>query len=96
MGRSAFVTDKSLLIKNFQNPEGHQNPISGSKVTAILLKGWILPIGGASSGEGLHLQPAQQACSTLYGQQESVSHHTFHKEGESLHTVLRSSLRWHF
>ena len=38
---------------NFLNTEGHQNPISGSKVTAILLKGWILPIGGASAGEGL-------------------------------------------
>ena len=31
------------------NPEGHQNLISGSKFTAISLKGWILPIGGASS-----------------------------------------------
>ena len=41
------------MIKNFLNPEGHQNPFSGSKVTAILLKGWILPIGGASAGEGL-------------------------------------------
>ena len=38
------------MIKTFLNPEGHQNPISGSKVTAILVKGWILPIGGASSG----------------------------------------------
>ena len=28
------------MIKNFLNPEGHQNPFSGSKVTAILLKGW--------------------------------------------------------
>ena len=36
------------MIKNFINPKGHQNPISGSKVTAILLKGWILPIGGVS------------------------------------------------
>ena len=25
---------------NFLNPEEHQNPISGSKVTVILLKGW--------------------------------------------------------
>ena len=50
------------MIKNFINSEGHQNPISASKVTAILLKGWILPIGGASAGEGLRLQPAQQAC----------------------------------
>ena len=27
--------------------------ISGSKVMAILLKGWILPIGGASALKGL-------------------------------------------
>ena len=39
-----------MVIKNFLNPEGQQYPISGSKVTAILLKGWILPIGGASLG----------------------------------------------
>ena len=31
-------------------PQGHQNRIIGSKVTAILLNGWILSIGGASSG----------------------------------------------
>ena len=49
------------MIKNFLNPEGHQNSISGSKVTAILQKGWIWPIGEASVGEGLRLQPAQQA-----------------------------------
>ena len=51
------------MIKNFLNPKGHQSPIGGSKVTTILLKGWILPIGGASAGEGLCLQPLQQACS---------------------------------
>ena len=28
-----------IVIKNFLNPEGHQNPSSGSKVTIILLKG---------------------------------------------------------
>jgi hypothetical protein len=50
------------VFKNFLNPEGHQNFISGSNVMVILLKGWILPIGGASSGEGLRLQPAVQAC----------------------------------
>ena len=42
-----------IVIKNFLNPEGHQNPIRGSKVMAILMKGWILRIGGASAGEGL-------------------------------------------
>ena len=41
------------MIKTFLNPEGHQNPFSGSKIKAILLKGWIWPIGGASAGEGL-------------------------------------------
>ena len=50
------------MIKSFLNPKGHQNPTSGSKVTAILLKGWIWPIGEASAGKGLRLQPAQQAC----------------------------------
>ena len=39
------------MIKTFLNPEGHQNLISGSKVTAILLKRLILPIGGASAVE---------------------------------------------
>ena len=32
------------------NPEGHQNRITGSKVTAILVKGYILPIGGVALG----------------------------------------------
>ena len=32
---------------------GHQNPISQSKVMVILPKGLILPIGGASVVEGL-------------------------------------------
>ena len=41
------------MIKTFLNAKGHQNPINGPKVTAILLKGWILPIGGASAVEGL-------------------------------------------
>ena len=59
---SSYKEDYFIVIKNFLNPEGHPNPISGSKVTAILLKRWILPLGGASLGEGLRLQPEQQAC----------------------------------
>ena len=35
------------------NLEGHPNRISGSRVTAILLNGLILPVGGASAVEGL-------------------------------------------
>ena len=41
------------MIKNFLNPEGHQNPINGSEVMAILLKGQILPIDEASAVEGM-------------------------------------------
>jgi len=36
------------------------NCITGSKVTAILLNGWILPWGFIE--KGLRLQPTQQAC----------------------------------
>ena len=38
------------MIKNFLNLEGHQNPISGSEVVAILLKGWIWPFGVVALG----------------------------------------------
>ena len=41
------------MIKNFLNPEIHQNPINGSKIIVIVLKGWILLIGEASAVEGL-------------------------------------------
>ena len=44
------------------NLKGHKNWIIGSKVKAILLNGWILPIGGVSPGMVL-TQPAKQACS---------------------------------
>ena len=38
------------MIKNFLSPAQHQNPLSGSKVTAILLKGWIWSIGVVALG----------------------------------------------
>ena len=41
---------RRFRIWEILNPEGHPNRITGSKVTAILLNGWIFPIGGASSG----------------------------------------------
>ena len=41
---SSYKIDYVIVIENFLNPEGNQNPISGSKVMAILLKGWNLPI----------------------------------------------------
>ena len=41
-----------MVIKTFLNPEGHQNCISGSKVTAILLKEWIFAYWWSFSGGG--------------------------------------------
>ena len=41
------------LILKILNLEVHPNCITGSKVKAILLNGWILPTGGASAMEGL-------------------------------------------
>ena len=42
--------DYVTIFKEILNPEGHQNRITDTKVTAILLNGWILPIGETSSG----------------------------------------------
>ena len=50
---SSYKINSFVVIKTFLNHEGHQNRITGSKVKIILLKGWILPIGGASLVEGL-------------------------------------------
>ena len=46
-------THKIDYVNKFEeilNLEGHQNCITGSRVTAILLNGWTLPIGEAASG----------------------------------------------
>ena len=60
----AFIhkIDYVTILKGILYLEGHPNRITGSKVTAILLNGLILPFGGASAVKGLRLQPAQQAC----------------------------------
>ena len=44
-----YKIDHIIVIKTFLGPEGYQNHISGSKVTAFLMKGLILPIGGVAS-----------------------------------------------
>ena len=50
---SSYKINYVIVIQNFLNPKGHRNPFSGSTIMAILLKRWILSIGGASAGEGL-------------------------------------------
>jgi hypothetical protein len=49
-GAFSHKIDYVTIVKEILNPERHPNCITGSKVPAILLNGWILPIGGASSG----------------------------------------------
>ena len=46
---SSYKIDYVIVIKKFLNLKGHQNCITGLRVTAILVKGYILPIGGVAS-----------------------------------------------
>ena len=50
VGDGAFChrIDYFAISKEILNLKGHLNRTTGSRVMAILLTGWILPIGGAS------------------------------------------------
>ena len=61
-GAFSHKIDYITIFKEILSPERHPNRITNSQVTAILLNGLILPIGGASAGKGLRFQPALQAC----------------------------------
>ena len=52
-GAFSLNIDYLKKCQEILNPKGHQNLINGSTVTAILSNWLILPIGGASSMEGL-------------------------------------------
>ena len=45
----------ATIFSEILNLEGYPNRITGSKVTAILLNGWIFSIGGASAVKALRL-----------------------------------------
>ena len=47
---STYKIDYVIVMKKFLNLKRHQNCISGSKVTVILLKGFIWPIAGVETG----------------------------------------------
>ena len=65
-GAFTHKIDYVTIFKEIINLEGHPNCITGSKVTVILLNGWLFLIGGASALKGLRLQPPQQACFFLH------------------------------
>ena len=52
-GAFSHKIDYNTLFLEILNLEGHLNRITGSRVTAILSIGWILPIFGASAVEGV-------------------------------------------
>ena len=52
-GAFSHKRDYINILKDILNLEGTPNPITTSRVIAIFLNGWILPLGGASSVEGL-------------------------------------------
>ena len=62
---SSYKIDYVIVVKNFLNPKGHQNCITGSKVTVILVKGVDFAYCLSCIETGLRLQPAQQACFTI-------------------------------
>ena len=49
-GALSHKIDYVAIFKEILNLEGHLNRITGSRVTAILLNGWVLPVGGVASG----------------------------------------------
>ena len=55
-GASSHKLDHVSKFEEILNLEGHQNR-TGSRVTAILLNGWILPTGGV-----LSVRSAPEAC----------------------------------
>ena len=52
-GAFSHKIDYVTICLEILNLKGHSNCINGSRVTVILLNGWILPIGVASTVEGL-------------------------------------------
>ena len=65
-GAFSHKIDYFTICEEILNLKGHPKHITSSKVMAIFLNGWILPIGGASEVMGLRLQPAQQACFDMF------------------------------
>ena len=49
-GASSHKIDYISIFLEIINLQGHQNRNTGSRVTAILLNGWTLPIGEAALG----------------------------------------------
>ena len=83
---SSNKIDYVIVIKNFLNLKGHHNPIDGSKVTAILLKVRILPIGGASAVESLRSTGLPRL--VCYTSLQTYTAHYIEQERTSISSIL--------
>ena len=63
-GAFSHKIDYITFCKEILNIKEHQNCVTGSRFTLVLLNGWIWPIGGASAVEGL--LSMRYTLSTLY------------------------------
>ena len=68
-----------IVIKTYLNAERHQNCISGSKVTAILLKGWVWPIGGASAVRVCNIINSLSVAEPFLKTPKSLIHSVIHR-----------------
>ena len=76
-GASSHKTNYFYIFSENPNLEGHQNRCIGSKVTALLLKGCILPTGGASSGRFCACSLRSRIVSVVTSLSASCSKHHF-------------------
>ena len=57
-GALGHKIDYFTILGEILNLEGHKNPITGLRVTAILVNAWIFPIG--ESGEAIRWRVCYQ------------------------------------
>ena len=69
----SYKIDYVKVMKSFLNPKGHQNGISGSKITVILPEGLILPIGGVALKGFAPAACAAGLFGTSYSKQKNTS-----------------------
>ena len=97
-GASSLKTNYIDILSDILNPEGHQNHCIGSKVTVILMNGWILPTGGASSGRvcacSLCSRLVFKALALLFCVKAPLGRCWRWRRGGILKKCLKASLQW--
>ena len=88
---SRHITNYIDILSEIISLEGHQNRCIGSKVTANLLNGWILPTGGASSGLVCACSVRTKLVSnTIYIVSQFIA------ESHKLNALIQMHFRYHY